>query len=84
MNIQFIQEGTSVFAEAYNEVINGYSHELLLIAEINPRLGAYEVRFESAWNSPAYCDTLEAAKELVLKTHSKYKPSSLGRNYFLG
>lgn len=83
MKIKFIEEGDSVFAEAYGEVIAGYYHEILLIAEINPRLGAYEVRFESAWSDPIHCDSLEQAKELIIRTHKKYKPSSLGRNYYL-
>jgi hypothetical protein len=84
MTIQFIEEGNSVFAEAYDVIREGYWHDHLLIAEVNPRLGAFEVRFESAWNEPIHCDTLEAAKELIIKTHHKYRPSSLGRNYFLG
>ena len=84
MTIVWEVEGNSLFAEAHDVIIHGYLHTHVLIAEVNPRLGCYEVRFESAWNEPIHCDTLEAAKELIIRTHTKYKPTSLGRNYFLG
>lgn len=84
MNIVWETEGNTLFAVAYNEIINGYQFDELLIAEVNPRLGAYEVRFESAWNDPISCDYLEDAKNLILRDYKQYKPTSLGRNYFLG
>lgn len=83
MKIVWEIEGNTVFAEAHDVIIDGYWHDHLLIAEINPRLGAYEVRFESAWNDPVHCDTLEDAKNLIIKTHTKYKPNSIGKNYYL-
>jgi hypothetical protein len=84
MNIVFETEGTTVFAVSYNSIINGYCHTELLHAEIDPALGGVMVRFESAWQNPIFCETLEQAKELVLKEYYKFKPSSVGRNYFLG
>ena len=84
MKIEWETEGTTIFALAFNEIIDGYMHDTLLIAEVDKGLGDYMVRFESAWNDPIHCETLEQAKELILRNYKQYKATSLGRNYFLG
>jgi hypothetical protein len=84
MNIHFEKEGNTVFAVAYDEVIDEYRHEELLIGEIDNALGAYMVRFESDWNNPIHCDTIDQAQQLIIKNQYKYKPTSVGRNYYVG
>lgn len=84
LDIKFEQEGSTVFAVAYNTVIGEYEHEELLIAEIAPALGGVMVRFESAFNDPVHCSDLEEAKKTILRDYWKYKPTSLGKNHYIG
>lgn len=84
MNIVYEKENDTVFALAFGEVIDGYYHEELLIGEIDPALGGFMVRFESAWNNPIHCATIEEAMALIQRDYRKYKATSLGRNFYLG
>lgn len=84
MNIFFETEDTTIFAVAYNEIVGEYLHEEFLIAEIDPALGAVMVRYESDWNNPIHCDSVDQAKQEIIKNHYKYKPTSVRRNYYVG
>ncbi|HEY0752279.1 MAG TPA: hypothetical protein VGD26_14065 [Chitinophagaceae bacterium] len=84
MTIVFEQEKDTWFALAFDEIIDGYLHTELLIAEIDTALGAYMVRFESDWSNPTHCGSLDEAKALILRDYKQYRPTSLGRNFFLG
>lgn len=84
MNIIFEEENTTLFAVAYDEIIDDYQFDELLIAEIDPALGGYMVRFESAYSAPVHCGSLDEAKRTVLKDYYKYKPTSVGKNHYIG
>lgn len=84
MNIIFEKEGDTLYGVAYDAILNGYQHDELMYAEIDPALGGFMVRFEDSWGTPHHFATIEEAKEFVLKTHYKHTPKSIGRNYWLG
>lgn len=84
MTIVFECFDNTMYAVAYDEIINGYMHKELMIAEIDEALGGYMVRFESDWSNPIHCDSMDDAKAVILKDYTKHTPRSMKRNYYLG
>lgn len=84
MNIFFENEVGTVFAVAYDVIIDDYLYKELLIAEIDNAMGSFMVRFESDWNNPVICSSLDEAQQHVIKNHHKYKGTSIGKNYYVG
>lgn len=84
MTILFESEGDTLYAVAYDEVLNGYLHQELMWAEIDKALGGYMVRFEDSWGTPHHHATLQEAKDFVLKTYYKHTPRSMKLNFYLG
>ena len=84
MSIKFETEGNTVFAVAYDVLIKNYLHTEVLIAEIDPALGCFMVRFEDSWHNPIHCSTLDEAKSVIFRDHALHTPRSLGSNYYMG
>lgn len=84
MTIHFEYDDETLYAVSYDEVLNGYLHQELMWAEIDPALGGFMVRFEDSYSDTHHHATLEQAKDFVLKTYFKHTPRSMKLNFYLG
>lgn len=80
MKFEKDNDGT-IFAFQNQVVFNGNWYEELIWAEIDTRLPMPIVRFESDYYNPKSFNTLEEAKNHIVRFYKNYTPQSNGTSH---
>lgn len=85
MKIEFEEDRNNgyliYFAISKREIWKGKVHDELMWAEILPIITTFKLTWEDDYYNPIIVDTMEQAKEHIMKNFSKHTPHINGASY---